>query len=86
MIYEIRRLYAKGCGLSSQRSSVPGQAAPPALRGDPVLFSVLLHRLNGIVREMTEALEQAAMTRISALCSDYSCCIYDTQARQIATA
>ena len=41
----------------------------PSVAGDPVLFSVLLHRLNAIVREMTVAFEQAAMTPLVVLLS-----------------
>ncbi|UGS35628.1 hydantoinase B/oxoprolinase family protein [Capillimicrobium parvum] len=51
---------------------------------DPITFSVILNRLNSIATEMTLALEHAAMTPILALCRDYSCCIYDREARQVA--
>jgi N-methylhydantoinase B len=51
---------------------------------DPVTFSVVLSRLGSIAREMTASLEHAAMTPLLALCRDYSCCIYDRGARQVA--
>ena len=51
---------------------------------DPITFSVILNRLNSIAREMTIALENAAMTSIIGLCRDYSCVIYDADARQVA--
>jgi N-methylhydantoinase B len=51
---------------------------------DPITFSVILNRLNSIAKEMTIALENAAMTSIIGLCRDYSCVIYDGHARQVA--
>lgn len=51
---------------------------------DPVLFSVIVSRLDSIAAEMTIALERAAMSSILGLCRDYSCCLYDRAARQIA--
>lgn len=56
----------------------------PAVAVDPITFSVILNRLGAIATEMTIALENAAMTPIIALCRDYSCCLYDSRARQIA--
>lgn len=51
---------------------------------DPVEFSVFLSRMRNIVDEMSVTLGRAAMTPIIALCHDFSCCIYDVQARQVA--
>ena len=51
---------------------------------DPITFSVILSRLDNIANEMTLTLERSAWTSILALARDYSCAIYDWQARQIA--
>ena len=51
---------------------------------DPITFSVILNRFNGIAHEMTLALEQSAFTPILALSRDFSCAIYDDQLRQVA--
>lgn len=51
---------------------------------DPITFSVILNRLSSIATEMTLALEKAAFTAILSLARDYSCCIYDARARQVA--
>lgn len=51
---------------------------------DPITFSVILNRFNNIAREMTLALEYTAWTSILALARDFSCAIYDAQARQVA--
>lgn len=56
-------------------------ASPPI---DPITFSVVLNRLSSIATEMTLALENAAFTPILSLARDYSCCIYDARARQVA--
>ena len=50
---------------------------------DPITFSVILNRFNGIAHEMTLALEQSAFTPILALSRDFSCAIYDDQLRQV---
>jgi N-methylhydantoinase B len=57
--------------------------AHPRVDLDPITFSVLLSRFDGIADEMTLTLESSAMTSILALARDYSCAIYDSQARQI---
>ncbi|HST41057.1 MAG TPA: hydantoinase B/oxoprolinase family protein [Conexibacter sp.] len=51
---------------------------------DPIEFSIFLSRMRNVVDEMSVALGRAAMTPIIALCHDFSCCIYDVQARQVA--
>jgi N-methylhydantoinase B len=51
---------------------------------DPITFSVVLNRLQSIATEMTHALENAAFTSFLSLLCDYSCCIYDARARQVA--
>jgi len=51
---------------------------------DPITFSVVLNRLQSIATEMTHALENAAFTSFLSLLCDYSCCIYDAEARQVA--
>ena len=50
---------------------------------DPITFAVILNRFNTIVREMTLALEYSAWTTILAVARDFSCAIYDSQARQV---
>jgi N-methylhydantoinase B len=50
---------------------------------DPITFSVILNRFNTIAREMTLALEYTSWTSILALARDFSCAIYDAQARQV---
>jgi N-methylhydantoinase B len=59
---------------------------PPTSRAgedDPITMSVMLGRFDSIVAEMTRTLEQTAWTSILAVCHDFSCAIYDAQARQI---
>lgn len=51
---------------------------------DPITFSVMLSRLNGIAEEMTHVLEQSAWTSILSLCRDFSCAVFDRGPRQIA--
>ena len=51
---------------------------------DPVTFSVMLSRFNGIAEEMTSVLEHSAWTSILAVCRDFSCAIYDAVPRQVA--
>ena len=58
--------------------------APEASRVDPIAFSLALNRLNSIAREMTVVVEKAAFTTMLSLVGDYSCCVYDAAARQIA--
>jgi N-methylhydantoinase B len=55
----------------------------PAMRMDPVTFSVLMRRLDGISQEMSLVLEASSWTSIIALCHDFSCVIYDKGARQV---
>jgi N-methylhydantoinase B len=50
---------------------------------DPITFSVILNRFNTIANEMTLTLEYTAWTSILALARDFSCAIYDSQARQV---
>jgi N-methylhydantoinase B len=50
---------------------------------DPILFSVLMRRLEGIAQEMSMVLEASSWTSIIALCHDFSCVIYDKEARQV---
>jgi N-methylhydantoinase B len=54
-----------------------------ARRNDPITFSVILNRFNTIAREMTLTLEYSAWTTILAVARDFSCAIYDKQARQV---
>ncbi len=51
---------------------------------DPIEFSIFLSRMRNVVDEMSVTLSRAAMTPIIALAHDFSCCIYDVQARQVA--
>jgi len=60
------------------------RAEAPTVAVDPITFSVILNRFGAIATEMTIALERAAMSSVLALCRDYSCCLYDVSARQIA--
>ncbi len=53
---------------------------------DPITFSVLLNRFSAIAREMTLSLEYTAWTSILALVRDFSCAIFDGQARQVCMA
>ena len=50
---------------------------------DPVTFSVILNRFNTIASEMTLTMEKTAWTSVIALARDFSCAIYDAQARQV---
>jgi len=50
---------------------------------DPITFAVILNRFNTIAREMTLTLEYSAWTTILAVARDFSCAIYDKQARQV---
>jgi N-methylhydantoinase B len=55
-----------------------------ALEGyDPITLSVVLGRLDGIVREMSLTLERTAWTSIIAICKDFSCALYDADRRQL---
>lgn len=51
---------------------------------DPITFSVILNRLQGIAEEMTLTVEYSAWTAILSLARDFSCAIFDTSLRQIA--
>ena len=50
---------------------------------DPITFSVVLNRFDSIAKEMTLTLEFTAWTSILALAKDFSCAIYDRDARQV---
>jgi len=50
---------------------------------DPITFSVMINRFKTIAQEMTLTLEYTAWTSILALARDFSCAIYDGQARQV---
>ncbi len=50
---------------------------------DPITFSVILNRFNTICDEMSRTIEKTAWTSILALSRDFSCAIYDSQARQV---
>src|SRR5262245_26097857 len=50
---------------------------------DPITFSVILNRFKTIAEEMTLTLEYTAWTSILALARDFSCALYDGQARQV---
>ncbi len=50
---------------------------------DPILFSVMLGRMNNIVNEMAVGLERSACSSVIALCHDFSVAIYDIQCRQV---
>lgn len=52
-------------------------------RIDPVTFSVLVRRLEGIADEMTLGLEMSSWTTMLALNRDFSCAIYDSMPRQV---
>ena len=52
---------------------------------DATTFSVVRSRVNSIVEEMTYTLERSAFGSTLSLLHDYSCCIYDSQARQVAS-
>jgi N-methylhydantoinase B len=71
----------------STSSSVPQEPLPVPISAkrdiDPITFSVILNRFNTIAREMTLTLEYSAWTTILALARDFSCAIYDSQARQV---
>jgi N-methylhydantoinase B len=67
-------------------TAVDAASRPPAGEGlemDPVQFSVLMRRLEGIAQEMSLVLEMSSWTSIIALCHDFSCVIYDKAARQV---
>jgi N-methylhydantoinase B len=68
-------------GLSSS-----ARVAPLSRTIDPVTFTVLLHRFKSIAKEMTLTLEYTAWTSILALAQDFSCALFDNEARQIAMA
>ena len=53
---------------------------------DPITFSVLLNRFKAIAQEMTLTLEYTAWTSILALARDFSCAIFDGDARQVCMA
>jgi N-methylhydantoinase B len=53
---------------------------------DPITFSVILNRFTTIAREMTLTLEYTSWTSILALARDFSCAIYDNEARQVCMA
>ncbi|YCK79948.1 hydantoinase B/oxoprolinase family protein (plasmid) [Arthrobacter sp. D3-18] len=53
---------------------------------DPITFSVITNRFRAIADEMAHVLERSAWTSILALARDFSCAIYDADARQIAIA
>ncbi len=57
--------------------------ADPTSTLDPILFSVVLGRLNNIVNEMAVVLERSACTSVIALCRDFSCALYDADCRQL---
>jgi len=59
------------------------QTASTALDDDPVTFSVILRRLEGIADEMTLGLELSSWTTMLALNRDFSCAIYDAVPRQL---
>lgn len=50
---------------------------------DPITFSVILNRFSTIANEMTLTMEKTAWTSIIALARDFSCAIYDAEARQV---
>ncbi len=50
---------------------------------DPITLSVILGRLDGIVKEMSVTLERTAWTSIIAICKDFSCALYDADRRQL---
>lgn len=58
--------------------------APAVSTDDPIEFSIFLSRMRNVVDEMSVTLSRAAMTPIIALAHDFSCCVYDVQARQVA--
>jgi N-methylhydantoinase B len=60
-----------------------GGAAGLSASIDPVTFSVLVRRLEGIADEMTLALEMSSWTTMLALNRDFSCAIYDAVPRQV---
>ena len=62
---------------------VNGRAGGSIGHVDPITFSVILNRFNTIATEMTLTMEKTAWTSIIALARDFSCAIYDANARQI---
>jgi N-methylhydantoinase B len=60
----------------------PAPAAPSEI--DPITLSVLIKRFQDISNEMTLTLEYTARSSVLALARDFSCAVYDRQARQIA--
>ena len=69
----------------SHLSETPCPQTDARVAIDPVTFSVIRSRMDSIAEEMTDALERSAFSPVLALLRDYSCCIYDDQARQVAT-
>lgn len=67
---------------ATENATAPDRASP-AVRMDPVIFSVLMRRLEAISQEMSLVLEASSWTSIIALCHDFSCVIYDKAARQV---
>ena len=51
---------------------------------DPITLTVIMNRLDAIAVEMATVLERSAFSPILSLCRDYSCCVYDASARQVA--
>src|ERR1700712_5747985 len=51
---------------------------------EPITLSVLIRRFQDISNEMTLTLEYTARSTVLALARDFSCAVYDGQARQIA--
>jgi len=71
----------------SAQGLAPGRRAKKQAQAyDPVTFTVLLHRFKAIAKEMTLTLEYTAWTSILALAQDFSCAIFDHQARQVCMA
>ena len=70
-------------GIESLDARARARAGAADKEIDPITFSVILHRFNTIAREMTLTLEHTSWTSILALARDFSCAIYDAEARQV---
>jgi len=70
--------------LTSAVDSSPANGAAWDPDIDPITLSVLISKFQDIANEMTLTLEYTARSVVLALARDYSCAVYDADARQIA--
>ncbi len=59
------------------------QAFSTQTQFDSITFSVMMKRLESIVREMSQVLEKSAWSSIISLCHDFSCTLHDRLGRQL---